>query len=74
MLRAFRRSMKRRGGRNASGEGPTLASSLYLDGGLDRGCSTCVCCPCGRLADFLQSRHKKSEEHTYDRDRHKLSQ
>ena len=37
VLRALRKSMKRRGGRNASGDGPTFASSLYRDGGLDRG-------------------------------------
>ena len=48
-------SRKSKGGREASGEGPTFSSSWYLNGGLERGCKTRVSLPWGRLADALKT-------------------
>jgi len=53
---AFRRSTNSMGGRKASGEGPTLSSSLYREGERERGCRTEVDLPSGRSAEALRWR------------------
>lgn len=77
MSTASRKSRKRSGGRKASGEGPTFSSSLYLDGGLERGCSTWVSLPWGKFADALDQREVDQDACNLRRDqnaaaRHRL--